>query len=122
MTKNRPLSPTTWSVLAAGIVLAVGALVAANPLQASEDADTLTVSRFHVEGMTCGGCEVGLRMAVGKLDGVDDVEASYKEGSAAVTYDVDKVTPDEIIAAIAKLGYTAELEGGDSEDGQDTGK
>ena len=122
MSKNKSFSPAAWSVLAAGVILALVALVASNPLPAEETADTLTVSRFHVEGMTCGGCEVGLRMAVGKLDGVDDVEASYKEGSAAVTYDVDKVTPDEIIAAIAKLGYTAELEGGDSEDGQDTGK
>ena len=121
MTKTRYLSPTAWSVPAAAIILALVGLIGANPLPAEENADALTVSRFNVEGMTCGGCEVGVRLAVGKLDGVDEVEVSYKDGSAEVTYDVEEVTADDIIAAIAKLGYTAELEDGDSDD-QDTGK
>ncbi len=121
MTKNRSLSPVAWSLLSAGILLALVALVAANPPPAQQEVDTLAVSRFHVEGMTCGGCEVAVRRLVGKLDGVDDVEASHQEGSAVVTYEPDKVTPEDIIVAIAQLGYTAELEDGESED-QDTGK
>lgn len=69
----------------------------------------LTVSAFRVDGMTCGGCEAGVRRVVGKLDGVEDVAASYEEGTATVTYEPETVTPADIIAAIEQLGYTAEL-------------
>ena len=65
---------------------------------------------FEVEGMTCGGCEVGVRMTVEKLDGVEDVEASHEQGRAEVTYDPAKVTTDQIIAAVETLGYQAEVE------------
>jgi copper chaperone CopZ len=71
--------------------------------------DAVVTSVFEVEGMTCGGCEVGLRMKVKKLDGVEKVEASHKEGTAVVTYDAAKVTPEDIVAAIEDLGYTAKL-------------
>jgi copper ion binding protein len=69
-----------------------------------------TTSVFKVEGMTCGGCEAGVRLSVTKLDGVEKVEASYEKGRATVTYDAAKVTPEEIVAAIEGLGYKAVLE------------
>ena len=66
--------------------------------------------------MTCGGCEVGVRMNVKKLDGVADVEAFYAEGRAEVTYDPATVTPSMIVEAIEKLGYTAEIEEVDNDE------
>lgn len=77
---------------------------------ASEDVSGTVSSTFKVEGMTCGGCEAGVRMKVKKLDGVESVEASYKEGIATVVYHPDKITPERIIAAIEELGYSAELQ------------
>ena len=82
-------------------------------LLAGDDPAAVVTSTFKVEGMTCGGCEVGVRMNVRKLDGVASVEASYDEGRAKVAYDPDKVTPEMIVEAIEKLGYTAELEESD---------
>lgn len=107
--------------LAAGAGLALAALVAwtvftgDGPNQSKTEANS-TTSTFHVDGMTCGGCEVGVRRVVKKLDGVKQVEASHKEKTAVVTYRADKVTPDDIIAAIEELGYTAELEGAEEQD------
>jgi len=66
-------------------------------------------SLFKVEGMTCGGCEAGVRMKVKKLAGVEKVEASYETKRARVSYDPKIVTPQRIIAAIKDLGYSAEL-------------
>lgn len=74
-----------------------------------------TTSTFHVSGMTCGGCEVGVRRVVGKLEGIESVDASYENETATVIYRADEVTPDDIIAAIEGLGYTAEL----ASDGED---
>ena len=122
MTKKKSLSRGAWSVLMAAFLPALVAVATTAPLPAQEEASTLIVSTFHVEGMTCGGCEVGVRRVVRKLEGVDDVEASYEDGSAVVTYEPDKVTTDDIIAAIADLGYSAELEEGDAAETASTSK
>lgn len=60
---------------------------------------------FHVEGMTCGGCEVGTRAALKKVDGVQDAGASYDHSSAWAVYDPAKASPNELMAAIRQLGY-----------------
>lgn len=104
--KKHPHIALVVALFAAGtLALGIPSLLAGDNPPAAE-----VTSTFKVEGMTCGGCEVGVRMNVKKLDGVADVEASYEEGQAEVTYDPDKVTPEEIVEAIEKLGYTAKLE------------
>ena len=104
---------------ATAVGLALTGLVALTAL-ADQGADTgkaasAATSTFHVTGMTCGGCEVGVRRVVKKLEGVQEVAASHKEGTATVTYQTDSVTPGDIISAIEELGYTAELVTGDDE-------
>ncbi len=94
-------------VLSLSLLLSIAALLFTPPLLAG-DAKTVT-SDFKVEGMTCGGCEAGVKMKVKRLDGVEKVTASHKNGKASVTYDTAKVTTADIIAAIEDLGYTAEL-------------
>ncbi len=98
--------------VALAAVAALAALTAASvPFVSAEDAEEtdVAISTFHVKGMTCGGCEVGVRRVVKKLEGVEDVEASHKEGTAVVTYQPGTVTPEQIIEAIETLGYSAEL-------------
>ena len=51
-----------------------------------------------------------MKLAVRKLDGIHQVEASYKEGKAVIVYEPSKVSPEEIKAAIEKVGYKAELQ------------
>ncbi len=51
-----------------------------------------------------------MKLAVRKLDGIHQVEASYKEGKAVVLYEPSTVTPEEIKAAIEKIGFEAELQ------------
>jgi len=91
------------SLLALGAAVSVGQTAAEGP-----DAQT-TTSTFDIEGMTCGGCELGVKLKVEKIDGVTSVDASYDDGSAVVTYDPEQVTPKQIIAAINELGYSAKL-------------
>lgn len=62
-----------------------------------------------VEGMTCGGCAVAIKMAVRKLDGVVDAEADHKKGTATVIYEKDTVTVEKIVEAINKTGFKASL-------------
>lgn len=55
---------------------------------------------FNVTNMVCDGCEMGVRDAVGAIEGVDSVEASFKSGTAKV-YLKPGVKADE--ALIAKM-------------------
>ena len=51
-----------------------------------------------------------MKLAVRKLDGIHQVEASYKEGKAVVVYEPFTVSLKEIQAAIDQIGFKAELQ------------
>jgi mercuric ion binding protein len=62
---------------------------------------------FAVQGWTCGSCAAATRIALKKLDGVEDVKTDHEKMEAVVTYDDAKVVPEKMIQAIEKLGYKA---------------
>jgi copper chaperone CopZ len=68
---------------------------------------------FKVAGMDCGGCVIGTRAALRKLDGVQEADASYEDatgkGTAWALYDPARVTPEQMMSAIRELGYTPTL-------------
>jgi mercuric ion binding protein len=72
-------------------------------------AEANKVATITVEGMTCGGCAIGVRTALGRLDGVAKAEVSYEEQRAVVTFDPAKVSTDQILRTIGEFGYTATL-------------
>ena len=91
------------------LLLVLGSVGWMSQTAAAGDGPQTVTSTFRVEGMTCGGCELGVKMKVRRVDGVESVEASYEDGRAEVIYDPEAATPDDIIAAIEALGYKAEL-------------
>jgi hypothetical protein len=68
----------------------------AAPLQVSRPADRAAPAtdpktvRFKVDGMTCGGCVIGVRTVLTRLDGVSKADVSYEDQRAVVTYDPAK--------------------------------
>lgn len=73
---------------------------------------TLASTTLRVDGMTCASCEVSIRVAAEKLDGVQAAEVDFETGSATVRYDPAKVTPTQIAETISGLGYPAAVDGG----------
>ena len=63
---------------------------------------------LRVTGMTCGGCENAVKRAVGKLAGVESVDASHAEQCVTVTFDAALVSLEAVKAKIAALGYQAQ--------------
>jgi Cu+-exporting ATPase len=61
-----------------------------------------------ITGMTCASCASKIEK---KLNGLEGVMASvnYATDKAAVTYDPDAVSPEELCDAVASLGYEARL-------------
>jgi len=60
---------------------------------------------LNVEGMSCGHCVSAVNNALGALDGVTEVQVSLEDKTVAFQYDKDKVTLDQIKAAIEEEGY-----------------
>jgi Cu2+-exporting ATPase len=60
---------------------------------------------FHIDGMHCGSCAVGIQMLVSAMDGVKSAEVSYDNKKGVFEFDPAKVKKEEIVKAIAELGY-----------------
>ena len=62
--------------------------------------------KLKIGGMHCDACVRRVRMALGKVDGVEvkDVEV----GSAQIAIDPSRATPDAAIDAVNGIGFTAQ--------------
>ena len=65
---------------------------------------------LRIEGMTCPSCAAAVRLALGRLDGVREAKVSFEGKQARVTYDPAKVTPEQMVRAVDKLGYRASVQ------------
>lgn len=60
---------------------------------------------FHVEGMTCGSCNVAVKVAAERVDGVTEARASHAEKRAWVSFDPARTSSEAIARAITEAGY-----------------
>lgn len=65
----------------------------------------MTSETIVVNGMSCGHCEIAVQDAIRKLPGIKKAKASKRKKQAAVEYDPDTVTLDQIKKAITDAGY-----------------
>jgi copper chaperone len=72
-------------------------------------AQTTTLT-FRVEGMHCGGCGMLIDETLEDLDGVRRSHTSVKAKRTTVEFDPEVCQPDDVVAAIAEAGYTAQPE------------
>jgi copper chaperone CopZ len=76
-----------------------------NELTLADSSATKTVL-LQVNGMTCEGCEMTISKAVGSIDGVVNVEASFTDSLTTVIFDTSKANVVLISEKINELGYT----------------
>lgn len=72
---------------------------------------TMTTQRFTTTGMHCPSCSMLIQMDLGDLDGVTAVSSDHRTGITEVTYDDAVTGPEQIVGAVVKAGYGAELAG-----------
>lgn len=66
-------------------------------------------TKFAVKGMSCSACARGIEKNISKLDGVESAEVSLMTEIMAVEYDGGKISAEDIIGRVRKLGYGASL-------------
>jgi mercuric ion binding protein len=76
----------------------------------AQQAATMKVT-LKVTGMTCAGCTTAVKLAAKRVEGVTNATASYEKGTAEITYDSAKTSPDAIAKAVTeKSGFKAEVQ------------
>jgi Cu+-exporting ATPase len=65
---------------------------------------------LKIEGMHCPSCELITKEELGDLAGVSDVSVDFKTGLGELILDDSKNTKEEVIEAIKKAGYKAEIQ------------
>ncbi|NMB24788.1 MAG: heavy-metal-associated domain-containing protein [Firmicutes bacterium] len=60
---------------------------------------------FRVQGMQCAHCKKAVEAMVGKLSGVESVDADIEAGTVTVKYNAEQVDTEAIEGAIAGAGY-----------------
>jgi copper chaperone CopZ len=83
--------------------LAFIALLASSFMAAAEERKTV----LHVENMFCSLCEATVSRAIGGVPGVVAVEVDRDAQVAAVVYDDDLASPEDLAAAATAAGYPA---------------
>ncbi|QBI18819.1 copper chaperone [Egibacter rhizosphaerae] len=66
---------------------------------------TRTVLR--AEGFSCPSCVSKIEKRVGRVDGVSNVKVHFASARIEVDHDPDVASVDQLVAAVAKAGYTA---------------
>ena len=67
--------------------------------------EKLTLS---IDGMHCGGCVRRVTTALERVTGVE--VGSVEVGSAQMVFDSSRSGPDEIAAAVNRIGFSARVE------------
>lgn len=64
---------------------------------------------FDISGMTCSACSAHVQKAVEKLNGVEKASVNLLTNAMKVTFDEERLSADEIVAAVEKSGYGASV-------------
>ena len=102
-------------LVASVIVLAFAGLNVRSCAFAGSPAATLIANAnlqravIPVEGIWCVTCEIPVRHALKRIDGVASVQVSGAGTTATIDYDPAKTNPAQLVAAINSAGYQAVL-------------
>ncbi|MBM7614703.1 copper chaperone CopZ [Alkaliphilus hydrothermalis] len=57
------------------------------------------------EGMTCAACAKAIERNLSKMEGVTSAAVNYASEKVTIEYDEEKVSLDDMVTRITKLGY-----------------
>ena len=69
----------------------------------------MTTQDIAVSGMTCAACSARVQRALEKSTGVDSANVNLLTSTATVSYHPDQVAVEQLLEAIRRTGYGAEL-------------
>ena len=79
------------------------------PTAENQLANGLSRTIISVDGLSCVACEIPVRHALRRIDGVKGIYVSAATKTATVDYEPAKTNPQQLVAAINSTGYRASL-------------
>ena len=76
-------------------------------MSTSSATDNTTPTVLRAEGISCPSCVSKIEKKVGRLDGVESVKVHFASARIEIVHNPSVVTVDDLVAAVAKAGYTA---------------
>ncbi|HHX85244.1 MAG TPA: heavy-metal-associated domain-containing protein [Actinomycetales bacterium] len=67
----------------------------------------ITHTVLRAEGFSCPSCVRKIEKKVGSLPGVEKVAVQFASARIEVDHDPARASVDDLVAAVAKVGYTA---------------
>lgn len=105
--RNRESTMRTIFVFLVGAALTAPALVRAEQPPAAQAETALATVSIPIKGMACSACAARVTKTLSAIDGVNSVDVSAPKGSARVKYAAAKVSPEQLRAAVNKIGFEA---------------
>jgi Cu+-exporting ATPase len=65
---------------------------------------------LKISGMDCASCVIHIEKELKDIDGVEEASLNFATESGIVKYDPEKVKVDDLLQAVKKVGYEAELQ------------
>ncbi len=65
--------------------------------------------KYKISGMTCAACSSAVERVTRKMDGVAESNVNLTTAILTITYDEEKLTPEDIIRKVDRAGFQAEL-------------
>lgn len=105
-------------LIGSAVVIGFGALnisrytLASGPVQVqapTQIASGLNRVVIPMEGVTCVTCEIPVRFALKRIDGVKSVQVNATSKTVTVDYEPAKTNPEQLVAAINSTGFRATL-------------
>ncbi len=69
----------------------------------------MQTATLSVPGMTCAACPITIKKALSKVEGVEQVEVSYKLRQAVVQFDDAKTSLESLTEATTNVGYPSTI-------------
>ncbi len=70
----------------------------------------LVSKTLRIEGMTCAACSSRIERVLGKMEGIESANVNLSTNKAVVNYKSGLITEEELIRAVDKAGFSAEVE------------
>ena len=65
--------------------------------------------QYEISGMHCAACSASVEKVTRRLEGVESSDVNLTTGIMTISYDEEKVTPEQIIKKVEKAGFGAAL-------------
>lgn len=69
----------------------------------------LVKKKLKIDGMHCSSCAMKIDMDLEDLDGIKEAVTNYAKQETEIEFDQDRLDIGQIIAAVAKTGYVAQV-------------